>query len=91
KIGDKLKVKVTEIDDKGRINVSHRALLEGDAPKKPQRSERPIKTFERPRSDNRSSDRPRSDKNSDRPRRESRAIKDFKDLKNRDRDGRRRR
>ena len=27
-IGDKLEVKVTEIDDKGRINVSHSALLE---------------------------------------------------------------
>ena len=27
KIGDKLEVKVTEIDDKGRINVSHSALL----------------------------------------------------------------
>ncbi len=31
KIGDKLDVKVTEIDDKGRINVSHSALMEPSA------------------------------------------------------------
>ena len=81
KVGDKLTVKVTEIDDKGRINVSHRALLEGDSPK-PQRSDRPQRNFDRQRSD-----RPRSDK----PRVDSRAIKELKDLRNRDRDGRRRR
>ena len=80
KVGDKLTVKVTEIDDKGRINVSHRALLEGDSPK-PQRSDRPQRNFDRQRSD-----RPRSDK----PRVDSRAIKELKDLRNRDRDGRRR-
>jgi len=88
KVGDKLKVKVTEIDDKGRINASHRAILEGDSP----RSDKP-KTFDRPRNDNtRNSDRPRNDRprNFDRPRGESRTIKDFKDLKN-SRDGRRRR
>ena len=39
-IGDKLEVKVTEIDDKGRINVSHSALLEplpggGNRPPRP--------------------------------------------------------
>ncbi|MBQ3441961.1 MAG: S1 RNA-binding domain-containing protein, partial [Selenomonadaceae bacterium] len=95
KVGDRLKVKITEIDDKGRINASHRALLEGDNPKP--------KTFDRPRNDNRpprgnddrqrggsgyqkSSDRPRSD----RPRSDSRTIKDLRDLKNA-RDGRRRR
>ena len=27
KVGDELEVKVVEIDDKGRINVSHKALL----------------------------------------------------------------
>ena len=36
KIGDKLEVKVTEIDDKGRINVSHSALLAPD-PNQPNR------------------------------------------------------
>ena len=40
-IGDKLEVKVTEIDDKGRINVSHSALLEpilgGNRPPRPPR------------------------------------------------------
>ena len=30
KIGDKIKVKVTEIDDKGRVNVSHKVLLPSD-------------------------------------------------------------
>ena len=106
KIGDKLKVKITEIDEKGRINASHRALLEGDSPRP--RSDRPAtfdkpKTFDRPRSDNSRSNnsrndkpnnfnRPRNDKpnNSGSSRRESRTIKDFKDLKN-SRDGRRRR
>ena len=101
KIGDKLKVKITEIDEKGRINASHRALLEGDSPRP--RSDRPAtfdkpKTFDRPRSDNSRNDkpnnfnRPRNDKpnNSGSSRRESRTIKDFKDLKNA-RDGRRRR
>lgn len=103
KVGDKLTVKITEIDEKGRINASHRALLEGDSPK-PQRSERPPR-FDRPRSDrpsDKNSDRPRSDRpqqrNSDRPRdgrrTESRTIKDLRDLRSsrdRDRDGRRRR
>lgn len=103
KVGDKLTVKITEIDEKGRINASHRALLEGDSPK-PQRSERPPR-FDRPRSDrpDKNSDRPRSDRpqqrNSDRPRSdgrrtESRTIKDLRDLRSsrdRDRDGRRRR
>ena len=95
KVGDRLKVKITEIDDKGRINASHRALLEGDNPKP--------KTFDRPRNDNRpprgnddrqrggsgyqkNFDRPRSD----RPRSDSRTIKDLRDLKNA-RDSRRRR
>ena len=31
KIGDKLDVKVTEIDDKGRINVSYSVLMEPEA------------------------------------------------------------
>ena len=101
-IGDKLTVKITEIDDKGRINASHRALLEGDSPKPPRNSDRPRgdRGYDRPRSDrnsDRNSDRPRGDRNSDRPRSDrprgdaARAIKDFKDLRNRDRDGRRRR
>ena len=105
KIGDKLTVKVTEIDDKGRINASHRALLEGDSPKPP-RSDKP-KTFDRPpRNDNpRGNDRPperpsrysdkpktndRPPKSPPKPRSESRTIKDLRDLKNL-RDGRRRR
>ena len=92
KIGDKVKVKITEIDEKGRINVSRRAVLEGDSskPDKP-------KTFDRPRSNDRprNDDRPRSNQNNNRPRNdrphgESRTIKDLKDLKNL-RDGRRRR
>ena len=82
KIGDKLKVKVTEIDDKGRINVSHRALLEGDSPRP--RSDKP-KTFDRPLKNN---DRP--PRNSDKTRSDARTIKDLKDLRNA-RDGRRRR
>jgi len=91
KVGDRLKVKITEIDDKGRINASHRALLEGDNPKP--------RTFERPYNDRqpRTNDRPprnfsgndRTPRTFDRPRGESRTIKDLKDLKNRD--GRRRR
>ncbi|MBQ3726557.1 MAG: S1 RNA-binding domain-containing protein, partial [Selenomonadaceae bacterium] len=90
KVGDRLKVKITEIDDKGRINASHRALLEGDSPR-PRNDNRPPRNFDRPRGN----DRPRSNdnrppRNSDRPRSESRTIKDFKDLKN-SRDGRRRR
>mgnify|MGYP002860825417 CR=1 FL=1 len=102
KIGDKLKVKITEIDEKGRINASHRALLEGDSPRP--RSDRPAtfdkpKTFDRPRSSeqsprnfDRSRSNDRSSRSSDRqPRRtESRPIKDLKDLKN-SRDSRRRR
>ena len=99
KIGDKLTVKVTEIDDKGRINASHRALLEGNAFKP--RSDKP-KTFDRPRNSDRpnrnerpyNNDRPKSNerppKTSDRPRGEYRTIKDLKDLKNA-RDSRRRR
>ncbi len=31
KVGDKLQVKVIEVDDKGRINVSHRAILDPDS------------------------------------------------------------
>ncbi len=103
KVGDRLKVKITEIDEKGRINASHRALLEGDSPK-PRREDRPPRSFDRPRNN----DRPRNDDrpgNSDRPPRtsdkpksndrppkhnESRTIKDLRDLKNL-RDGRRRR
>lgn len=42
KVGDKLEVKVTEIDDKGRINVSHSALLgSGERSERSDRSERP--------------------------------------------------
>ena len=93
KVGDKLTVKVTEIDDKGRINVSHRALIEGDSPRPP-RNDRPPRSsgsYDRPRSDrNSNSDRP--PRNPDRPRNESRTFKDLRDLRNsRDRDGRRRR
>ena len=98
KIGDKLKVKITEIDEKGRINASHRLLLEGDSPRPP-RSDKP-KTFDSPKPFDKPKtfdkpkgfERPRSDKprTSDRPRSESRTIKDLRDLKN-VRDGRRRR
>jgi polyribonucleotide nucleotidyltransferase len=98
KIGDKLKVKITEIDEKGRINASHRLLLEGDSPRPP-RSDKP-KTFDSPKPFDKPKtfdkpkgfDRPHSDKprTSDRPRSESRTIKDLRDLKN-VRDGRRRR
>ena len=106
KVGDKLKVKITEIDEKGRINASHRALLEGDSPR-PRSEDRP-RNFDRPRSDDRpprNFDRPRSNdappRGNDRPprgndkqqqprRNESRTIKDLRDLKNL-RDGRRRR
>ena len=100
KVGDKLTVKITEIDEKGRINASHRALLEGDNPRpRPERSDRPRydrprsdRDYDRPRSDRPRDDRPRSDRpRSDRPRGESRTIKDLRDLRNRDRDGRRRR
>ena len=43
KIGDKIKVKVTGIDEKGRVDVSHKELLE-----KPEGyEERPKKTFNR--------------------------------------------
>ncbi|MBQ6298415.1 MAG: polyribonucleotide nucleotidyltransferase [Selenomonadaceae bacterium] len=105
KVGDMLKVKITEIDEKGRINASHRALLEGDSPKpktfdRPRSSDSSQRTFDRPRSNDRpprNDDRsPRSNdrqqRSNDRPprRSESRTIKDFKDLKN-SRDGRRRR
>ena len=90
KIGDKLTVKITDIDDKGRINASHRALLEGDSTKP--RSDRP-KNFDRPRN----SDRPKNfdrPKNSDKPRdgrrSDARTIKDLRDLK-KARDPRRRR
>ena len=38
KVGDKVKVQVTEIDRQGRINLSRKALLE-----KPEKSERPEK------------------------------------------------
>ncbi|MCR5833713.1 MAG: polyribonucleotide nucleotidyltransferase [Selenomonadaceae bacterium] len=53
KVGDKITVKVTEIDDKGRINVSHRALIEGDTPRP-----RPPKNFGqgRPRNDKQQGD-----------------------------------
>ncbi|MBR0261858.1 MAG: S1 RNA-binding domain-containing protein, partial [Selenomonadaceae bacterium] len=78
KVGDMLKVKITEIDDKGRINASHRALLEGDAPKprnfdRPPRSDdRPPRNFDRQSSNDRTrtSDRPRSNdrtRSNDRP------------------------
>ncbi len=98
KIGDKLTVKITEIDEKGRINASHRALLEGDSPR-PRRDDRPQQRgFDRSRNDNRprSNDnrQQRSDnrppRNDNRPRSESRTIKDLRDLKNL-RDGRNRR
>ena len=53
-IGDILKVKVIEVDDKGRINVT--ALLDGEA--RPPRSDRP--KFDKPRGDRSPrSDRPR--------------------------------
>jgi len=95
KVGDMLKVKITEIDEKGRINASHRALLEGDSPRP--RSDRPRddrpRNYDRPRSDRPRDDRPRSDRpRNDGRRNEVRTIKDLKDLRNsRDRDGRRRR
>ena len=81
KVGDKLKIKITEVDDKGRINGSHRALLEGDSPRPPRRDDRPPRRDDRPprRDDNRpprSDNRSRSDG--------SRTVKDLRDLKNRD-------
>lgn len=101
KIGDKLTVKITEIDEKGRINASHRVLLENDSPKPP-RTDKPRnfdrtprnnddrqRNFDRTRNNDdrqKNFDRPRND----RPRSESRTIKDLRDLKNL-RDGRRRR
>ncbi len=80
KVGDKLKIKITEVDDKGRINGSHRALLEGDSPRPPRRDDRPPRRDDRPprRDDNRPprDNRSRSDG--------SRTVKDLRDLKNRD-------
>ena len=94
KIGDKLKVKITEIDDKGRINASHRALLEGNSTAAP-RSDRPQRNFDRPRQRDGSYDNrnqyPRNENRNER-RTDPRTIKDLRDLRNsRDRDGRRRR
>ncbi|MBR1806575.1 MAG: S1 RNA-binding domain-containing protein, partial [Selenomonadaceae bacterium] len=80
KVGDKLKIKITEVDDKGRINGSHRALLEGDSPR-PSRENRPPRRDDRPpRRDDRP---PRRDDNRP-PRDGSRTVKDLRDLKNRD-------
>ena len=42
KIGDIVKVKVTEIDEKGRVNASIKELLE-----KPENYEEPIKDYNR--------------------------------------------
>ena len=86
KVGDKLKIKITEVDDKGRINGSHRAILEGDSPR-PQRNDRPPRRDDNrpPRNDNRP---PRNDNRPPRDNRSrsdgSRTIKDLRDLKNRD-------
>ena len=107
KIGDKLTVKITEIDEKGRINASHRALIEGDNPKprrddrprddRPPRSDRPRDDrpprSDRPRDDRppRRDDRSRDDKPRNDKRNESRTIKDLRDLKNLRDDRRRRR
>ncbi|MBQ7723918.1 MAG: S1 RNA-binding domain-containing protein, partial [Selenomonadaceae bacterium] len=106
KVGDKLTVKITEIDEKGRINASHRALLEGDSPK-PRNFDRQPRNFDRSQGNDRSRSNDRYSRNddrsrggndrsrsNDRPRNErrgeSRTIKDLRDLKNA-RDGRRRR
>ena len=83
KVGDKLKVKITEVDEKGRINASHRALLEGDSPRS--RNDRP-RNYDRPRDDRppRSDNRPPRNDNRPRNSEGSRTIKDLRDLKNRD-------
>jgi len=40
RVGDEIMVKVTEVDDRGRINLSRRAVLNPDAPDPPRRSSR---------------------------------------------------
>ena len=107
KIGDKLTVKVTEIDDKGRINASHRAILEGDSPR-PRTSDRSRTTDNKPRNFGGGgnyggnfgssglrggSERSRNDRN-DKPKAKSRSeSRTIKDFKDlkNARDGRRRR
>ena len=65
KVGDELTVKITEIDNLGRINASRRAMLgEGGSTGGSSRSS----SGDRPSSDRSSSDRPSSDRpSSDRP------------------------
>jgi polyribonucleotide nucleotidyltransferase len=40
RVGDEIMVKVTEVDDRGRINLSRRAVLNPDAPERPRRPPR---------------------------------------------------
>ena len=51
KVGDELEVKVVEIDNMGRVNVSHRALMPGAPPAAP--GDRPPRPSFRPRDDDR--------------------------------------
>ena len=37
RVGDEIMVKVTEVDDRGRVNLSRRAVLNPDAPERPRR------------------------------------------------------
>jgi len=66
KVGDELQVKVVEIDDQGRINLSRKAVLDPDAVYTPrERESRPRSGGDRDRrggGDRRGNDRPRGDR-----------------------------
>ncbi len=57
RIGDEVMVKVTEIDDRGRVNLSRRLAMNPDAPERPKRPPRDRGSFDRrdrgPRGDSR--------------------------------------
>ena len=60
KVGDELQVKVVEIDDQGRINLSRKAVLDPDAVYTPR--ERESRPRSNDRGDRRGGDRPRGDR-----------------------------
>jgi polyribonucleotide nucleotidyltransferase len=76
RVGDEIMVKVIEIDDRGRVNLSRRAVLNPDAPERPRRPPRERSDRDRGRGDRGRGDRPHGDRDrgrgdrgrSDRPR-----------------------
>jgi polyribonucleotide nucleotidyltransferase len=62
RVGDEIMVKVTEIDDRGRVNLSRRAVLNPDAPERPRRPPRDRGDRDRGRGDRGRGDRPRGDR-----------------------------